>query len=436
MRGSVRLDHALLAVDREHDVHAMLELRAPQAPEDAERAPLRLALVLDRSGSMAGRKLEVARRCAAWLARRLGRLDELALIAYDNEVLLLAPLGSPARPQLRAALAAIGPGGATNLSGGWLKGLEELRRAPSEMPRKIILLTDGLANVGITDPGRLAGLAEAAYRDGIGTTTIGFGGDFDEDLLTQMAAAGGGNAHHAPTPDAAPGIFAQELEGLTTLVAQNVSVELRPVPGVELVGVLNDYPATPVPGGVQLALGDAYGGEERRVVFALHVPYLAALGPAKVADCVLRYVSVGDEVAEHTVTIPVVANLVSADEAEASAPDLAVQEEVLVLRAAQARNEAIRLADTGDYESAQTTLVQASAALRRFASSLATDHAAALGAEAAALDGQTGLLAHASYNPMARKTLRYQASLQMRRRRQPGQGSGQRPTANRTPKDG
>ena len=95
-----------------------------------------------------------------------------------------------------------------------------------------------------------------------------------------MADAAGGNAHFAATPDEAPAIFAEEFEGLTTLVAQNVSVEIRSGPNVEVLGVLNEYPSVAVPGGVQVALGDAYGGERRRVVFALHIPDLAALGPS------------------------------------------------------------------------------------------------------------------------------------------------------------
>src|ERR671925_398124 len=132
MNADIRLDHKLLSVDAEHDVHAMLELSVPELPGDAGRPPLRLALVLDRSGSMAGAKLETAKRCAAWLVGRL-------------------------RP------------------------------------------ADGLANVGVTEPERLVALARGAGRDGIGTSTIGFGEGFDEDLLTGMADAAGGNAHYAET---------------------------------------------------------------------------------------------------------------------------------------------------------------------------------------------------------------------------------------------
>jgi Ca-activated chloride channel family protein len=199
MEATIRLDHELLAVEGEHTVHAMLELSAPAAPTDKPGPPLRLALVIDRSGSMTGPKLEVAKRCAAYLVHRLASTDQLALVAYDDTVHLVAPL-APVNQALPGAIAAVFAGGSTNLSGGWLKGLEELKRSDEAGPRKILLLTDGLANVGVTDSGSLVAMARSASDAGVGTTTIGFGHDFDEDLLTSMADAGGGNAHTPPLP--------------------------------------------------------------------------------------------------------------------------------------------------------------------------------------------------------------------------------------------
>jgi Ca-activated chloride channel family protein len=416
VQASIRLDHQLVALEGEHDVNVMLQLRTARPDEGTQRAPLRLALVLDRSGSMGGRKLELAKRCAAWLAGRLAPADRLAVVAYDDEVRLVSPLRPAGDPAIGAAIGGLRTGGSTNLSGGWLEGRRVLAAASGDGPRKLLLLTDGLANVGVTDPTALVELANSASREGIGTTTIGVGDDFDERLLTAMADAGGGNAHYADTPDAAPGIFAREFDGLTRLVAQNVAVEIRPAVAVELLCVLNDYPAQPVGGGVLVQLGDAYAGESRRLVLSLHVPHLAALGPAKVCDLTVRYVAVGNRIAEHTLTLPVVVNVVSAAEAAATVPDAGVVEEVLVLRAARARDDAIRLADEGDHAGAQRLLRAAAGELRACAARAEPELAEALAYEAGGLDCAYDLAAPATYGPANRKQLHYQSHQRRRGR--------------------
>lgn len=421
MQPTVRLNHNLLAVESEHTVHAMVELTAPEAPDHGQRPGLKLALVIDRSGSMAGDKLAVTKACAAYLVRRLDPSDELAVVTYDDAVDLVVPLGPVHSDDLLPAIAAIGPGGSTNLSGGWLKGLEVLKvsgnASVDATTRRVLLLTDGQANAGITDPSALVSMATSARGTGVGTTTIGFGDHFAEELLTAMGDAGGGNAHFASTPDAAPAIFAEEFEGLASVVAQNVSIEIRPSDDVALVEVLNRYPATSVAGGVQLALGDAYGGERRSVVFALHVPALAELGMAKVADVVLRYVAVGDQIAAHELTLPLMVNVVSPAEAASAQADHAVVEEVVVLEAAKARDEARRLADDGDFAGGQRLLRASAQQLRLSAAGSA--QADELLAEAATLDDTGGLLASSSYDATTRKRLHYD-SHRTRRRREPG----------------
>jgi Ca-activated chloride channel homolog len=366
----LRLDHELLAVEQEHEVHCMLDLSAPAAPSEHRRQPLHLAVVIDRSGSMAGPKLETAKRCALFLLGKLRDDDRLTVVAYDNDVWLvhgLAAIGA-ARASIEQAIASIVAGGSTNLSGGWLKGVEQLRDVAGGVgPRKVLLLSDGLANAGITDAAELAAMAKSVADDGMGTTTIGFGHGFDEDLMTAMADAGGGNAYFAATVDEAAGIFAQEFEDLVSIVAQNVSVEIRPTAEVSVVEVLNDYPATPVDGGLQLQLGDAYAEQQRRAVFSLHVPRLELLGPSNVADLVVRYVAVGAEIAAHELHVPVLVNLVSADEAATAVPDAEVVEEIVVLKSARAQEEARSLALEGHYDEARSLLTERSKDLRRIA---------------------------------------------------------------------
>ena len=403
MKTNLRFDQQLLALEAEHDVHCMLELLAPDAPETGRR-PLHLAVVIDRSGSMEGARLDAARECTRFLANRLRPTDQLAVVTFDDQVDLLVPLGPPDATALSTVLDQMCAGGMTNLSGGWLKGIEELGRAQGAATRRVLLLTDGHANEGILDRVQLEQIASGT-KTRVSTTTIGIGEGFDEDLLTAIAGHSDGNTYFAESPEDAPGIFAEEFDGLASLVAQNVSVEIRPTDAVELVGVLNDYPVTNVPGGLQIAVGDAYGSECRRLVFALHIPQLAALGPARVADVVLRYVSVGTDIAAHEVTVPVVVNLVNADEAAAVDIDSEVTDEVWLLKSARARRDAIDAADAGDWDASRDALGATAASLRMAACD--SPHAAPLLAEADLLEAEAD--ATMESDPMWRKRVNQQA---------------------------
>ena len=420
MNTMLRLEHSLLAVEMEHTVHAMLDLVAPAAPP-ADRARVEVALVFDRSGSMAGPKLETAKESAAYLVRRMGGGDRLALITYDDEAELVSSLGGMEKDELLEMVEGITPGGGTNLSGGWLKGVEALLVSPStdeepaaapsarEPIRRVLLLTDGQANVGIMDADTLVCMSGNAAGDGIATTTIGFGQDFDEDLLTGMAEAGRGHAYYVADPDRSPGVFADEFEGLVSLVAQNVAVEIHPSEHVATVGVVNGYPQVSVPGGVQVQLGDAHAEERRRVVFELTVPGLQDIGVTQVAEIVVRWIALGDQIAAHSRRIPLVVNAVTADEARAAEANPEVVEEVLVLKAARAQREAIRRADAGDFEGARSVLAGAAEDLRQGASAAGSGRSSELLAQAAELESSGASMSRPDYDAHARKLLRYRS---------------------------
>lgn len=273
MNPSLLVDHEPGAAPGTHVVRALLRIDGTP-PAARTRVPLNLAVVLDRSGSMAGEKLAFASEAARGLLARVFPEDATSVVAFGSDVDVVVP-AAPRGQQadLPARIAAIRPGGCTNLSGGWLEGRRQLERnLRPDACNRVVLMTDGLANQGITDPDDLARLLAQAKAGGVTTSTIGFGRDFDERLLTDLADAGGGNTHYIEHPDQAPAIFASELTDLLALSAQNLVAEVRIAPGVRLAAVHHSYPRAEREGGVlELRLGDLYASEPKELLLELVV---------------------------------------------------------------------------------------------------------------------------------------------------------------------
>jgi Ca-activated chloride channel homolog len=358
MKTSILLEHEPVADGRV--VRVLLRIQA-EAPPKADRLPLNLSLVLDRSGSMHGRKLEAAKEAAALLVRRLSPEDIVSVVAYDDQVqTVAAPAKGDAQAELPRQIERIETGGSTNLSGGWLRGRELVAQNVLERGvNRVLLLTDGLANVGITDAQQLTGLAAQANRQRVTTTTIGFGSDYDEHLLRAMADAGGGGMYYIEHADQAASIFGDELQDLLDLGAQNVAVLVKPAAAARLTAVHHDYPSSATEGGLRVELGDVYAREPK--------PLLAEmLVPGDVADAVLvaELVVSGDVltadggVERQVITLPV---MVSAAEGARVEPEL--RKELLLLATARARREALERRERGDWDGAAGVLLQARAAL-------------------------------------------------------------------------
>jgi len=362
METKMTLDRSLVAVDTNATVHLVLELTSPQSVA-SERAPIDAVVVLDRSGSMSGAPMHSVREATCSLLRLLGLNDRLGVVAFDDDVELVLPLAVHDIATAIARVRQIETAGCTNLSGGWLKAFEMLTSASrSDALRRIIVLTDGHANAGITDKAALCAIASGARAQGITTTTIGFDTGYDEVLLAAVADAGGGNDYWCAGPDQAPQVFTAEFEGLSSVVAQNISIEIRPAAGIE-VSVLNEFPITSASAGIQVALGDAYGGEKRRIVasFAIAAPH--AVRVVSLGDVVIRWASTVGDVALHEVVIPVVVH--SSKEPDAAPLDPGVIEQVNVLRAIRSRKQAhedLLRGDTGAARIAMTAAVNLLAA--------------------------------------------------------------------------
>lgn len=211
---------------------------APAAPRRRERRPLDLAIVLDRSGSMAGQKLKLARQAARRAVETLGPKDFVALVTYDSRVTRLVPgalLDADHRRRLLDAIDGITPGGSTNLSGGWLTGCEEVgRSAREEAVARVLLLSDGRANAGITDRDELAHHAGELRARGVVTSCFGIGEDFDEVLMEGVARAGGGNFYYLEQPEQIPDYLLTELGDALEVVARGAALELDAEVGMEV----------------------------------------------------------------------------------------------------------------------------------------------------------------------------------------------------------
>ena len=188
MQLNTHVDIELVAVEQPDEITVLLELKAPEAPTTGRRAPAAVQVVLDRSGSMDGERLDAAKRALIALIDRLDPNDRFGVVAFDDEVQVVAPAGPLAdKLALEHAVASVSSGGMTNLSGGLLRGLQEARRVATDAGATVLLLSDGHANQGILEHDKLAAVAANARDHGVTTSTIGIGLDYDETLLAAVA---------------------------------------------------------------------------------------------------------------------------------------------------------------------------------------------------------------------------------------------------------
>lgn len=367
MHVNAHLDLDFVAIEQADEVTLMLELDAPPAPDSGPRPPAAVQIVLDRSGSMGHGRLEAAKDAITALVDRLDPGDSLGVVAFDDDVQMVLPartLSTPNRQAAKAAVARLVTGGMTNLSGGLLRGLQEARRAAADRQAgaTLILLSDGRANQGETDPGVLARVAAGGRDQGITTSTVGIGLGYDELLLSEIAGGGQGNHVFAEQGDAAAAAVAGEVDGLLSKTVQAASLVVRPASTVESVTVWNDLPGNPVPGGIMVELGDLWASEQRKLVLTFKVPAMTALGLAEIARVELRYVAVPAFV-EQTITVPVHVNVVPGDQAAGRIPDTKVRTELVYQQAQSDKRRAAEALREGDidravisYEEARTRL--------------------------------------------------------------------------------
>ncbi len=252
-----------------------ISLKAPMVASSKHRSPVNLALVIDRSGSMAGEKLEYVKQAAIHVLDLLNENDHVSVVVYDDEIETLASgmaVTRSNRVEIKSAIEGVFSRNMTDLAGGWMRGCQLIASLLNlEETNRCLLLTDGLANRGITDIEEISTHARELHRRGVSTSTFGVGEGFNEHLLEAMSNQGGGKFYFISNAQEIPAIFARELSELTSVVAHQVAIKTYLPEGVNAI----------VPAGWKVELnaslltifpGDLYSGQESEFYLKLKVP--------------------------------------------------------------------------------------------------------------------------------------------------------------------
>ncbi len=333
-----------------------LTITAPGAAHQ-QRFNMNLALVIDCSGSMTGAKIEYARQAASYVITLLDERDRVHIIAFDDQV---SPIGAAEaiseneRRRLTHLIGMLQPGGLTNLSGGWLEGCDRIASAEGYGINRALLLTDGQANVGITDIEALGMHARQLHQHGVSTSTFGIGEDYQEHLLEQMANLGGGNFYYIDSPRTISDAFAQEMKDILTVTARAIEVILPIPPGVTL-KVIGGWKHEVKNNELILSLGDL-SSDKNRIVHIQAILPPGKEGTQIVFPATVRALDQANQLLERQVSLTL--GYASAAAAEKAPRNREVAERYASALVSEAANEALKLEREGLRREAAESLQQ------------------------------------------------------------------------------
>ncbi len=254
------------------EVLATISTSSEETYLPSKNIPLDLGITIDRSGSMEGRPLDQVKSCVSRIVDQMAKDDSLAIIAYDDAAsIVLSRQNISDREKIASNLAKIFSGGTTDIFLGWNTTCKEFAIEPSaNRHSRIILLSDGMANRGLTEFSAIGRYVNDAYKRGIKTSTYGIGHSFNEQLMTAMAAAGGGKSYYGHNAEDLMNPFLEELELIRSIIANNVSLGITTQYDFKI-EVLNNYLKQ---GNGKYMLPDLASGGEVWALIRVHIDQL------------------------------------------------------------------------------------------------------------------------------------------------------------------
>jgi Ca-activated chloride channel family protein len=357
-----KLDRESVLHSKVNKVNMMVSLKAPEVDPNKKRNPLSICAVLDRSGSMAGPKLEHVKKSMYKLIDHLTEDDGLAVVFFDDRVshIEFKKMNSAAKESVKKQIARVEPGNSTDIGSALLKAIELFKSYEGAVNsvERIMLLTDGQANIGAQHYEQFVPILQKR-RAGVSVSCFGYGAQFNEELLKELAKEGKGSNYFIESPDSVAKVFAVELGGLLTCYAQTISIEINPHKGAKVADVLNDFDVTtkqnddgdPI---TVIDIDDIYCGENRKILIRLECEKRPQALPRSttVADLKVSYRTVEDS-KDQTGEIKAKISFVKTEDEVTKEPDKEVAEQVAILEAANIQIEAKKLADAGDWNGAR-----------------------------------------------------------------------------------
>jgi Ca-activated chloride channel family protein len=329
----------------------------------SRRTPVNVAIVLDKSGSMTGEKLRKAKEAAITSIDRLGPNDIVSVIAYDDTVQILAPATKISdKLALRTAIERLSAGGNTALFAGVSKGAAEIRKfLDRQRVNRVILLSDGQANVGPSSPTELGNLGASLIKEGISVTTLGLGTDYNEDLMTQLARKSDGNHYFIENAADLARRFGNEFDDVLSVVAQEVTVRISCAPGVRPVRVLGRE--SDITGQtVTTYLNQVYGDQEKYVLLEVEVPAERAGMERNIANVNVSYVNMATRTPDKIARAATARFTSSANVVDANT-NPGVMASAIEQIAVEKNKAAVALRDQGKVEEARRALLDNAAFL-------------------------------------------------------------------------